>query len=101
MKIWRISVRNTSGHGLLSLSNKSGKGLVAMFADETSGGLELSNKDDKRIAFLGTDIGGEGLLKINSKTGTELITGRLKPRRQWTDQGKQSLWHSGGLRREY
>ena len=45
-----------------------------MWAGGTAGGLELTNKDDKRIAYLGTDIGGEGLLKINSKTGAELIT---------------------------
>ena len=62
------------GNGLLSLSNKSGKSLVSMYADETAGNLWLSNNNDKTIAYLGTDVGGEGVLKINSKTGTELIT---------------------------
>ena len=65
---------NTLGNGHLSLRNNSGKGLVFMNAGGTTGSLELWNNNDKRIAYLGTDIGGEGLLKINSKTGTELIT---------------------------
>ena len=32
---------STSGNGLLSLSNKSGKSLVSMWANETSGNLWL------------------------------------------------------------
>ena len=48
--------------------------MVSIYANETSGNLRLRNNNDKMIAYLGTDIGGEGLLEINSKTGTELIT---------------------------
>ena len=65
---------NTLGNGRLSLRNNSGKGLVSMYAGETAGNLWLSNNNDKTIAYLGTDVGGEGVLQINSKTGTELIT---------------------------
>ncbi len=61
-------------NGLLSLSNKSGKSLVSMYADETAGNLWLSNNNDKTIAYLGWEGEGRGVLRLKSETGTELIT---------------------------
>ena len=65
---------NFAGNGYLNLNNESGKYLVSMYAGETAGNLSLWNNNDKRIARLGTYSDGDGFLKINSKTGTELIT---------------------------
>ena len=45
-----------------------------MYADKTAGNLRLSNNNDKTIAYLGWSGEGQGVLNINSKTGTELIT---------------------------
>lgn len=72
---------STLGNGLLSLRNKSGRPLASMFADEMSGHINLSNKYDNTIAYLGAysnylgaNSDGTGVLEIFSKNGTELIT---------------------------
>ena len=72
---------STPGNGLLSLKNKSGKRLAYMFADEMSGHVNLSNKYDNTIAYLGAysdylgaNSDGAGVLEIFSKNGTNLIT---------------------------
>ena len=64
---------STTNSGILGLRNNSGKRLVEMQANETSGNLWLSNSSDKTIARIGAYSEGDGFLKINSKTGTELI----------------------------
>lgn len=65
---------STMDNAILGLRNKSGKRLVAMQANETSGNLWLSNSSDKTIARIGAYSEGDGFMIINSKTGTELIT---------------------------
>lgn len=62
-----------ASNGYLRLSDRSGRARVSMQAHETAGYLRLLNNDET-VAYLGADVGGEGLLRINSKTGTELIT---------------------------
>ncbi|MCY3766891.1 MAG: hypothetical protein OXH06_15835 [Gemmatimonadetes bacterium] len=46
---------------------------MSILADETAGNLQLRNNRDKMIAYLGWSSEGQGVLKISSKTGAELI----------------------------
>ena len=63
-----------SSNAHLSLLNNLGKFMVSLATGETAGNLRLSNSNNKTIARLGAYSAGDGFLKINSKTGTELIT---------------------------
>ena len=64
---------NIHGSGL-RIHNESGAKMAVIYAGETSGGLGLWNNNRKEIARLDAYSAGDGFLKINSKTGTELIT---------------------------
>ena len=64
---------NIHGSGL-RIHNESGTKMAVIYAGETSGGLALWNNNRKEIARLDAYSAGDGFLKINSKTGTELIT---------------------------
>ena len=64
---------NIHGSGL-RIHNESGTKMAGIYAGETSGGLALWNNNRKEIARLDAYSAGDGFLKINSKTGTELIT---------------------------
>lgn len=65
---------DASSHAHLSLLNNLGKFMVSLATGETAGNLRLSNDNNKRIVRLGAYPDGDGVLNINSKTGTELIT---------------------------
>ena len=65
---------DASGHARLHLLNDLGKYMVSLATGETAGNLWLANNNNKWIARLGAYSGGDGVLNINSKTGTELIT---------------------------